>query len=64
MTHGIAPVYRRVNLAIAKGKWQRGARGASTGWDYSVSTHAPHSLQPHRSSHRGLWSQGCSTEDR
>lgn len=64
MTHGIAPVYKRVNSAIAKCKQQRGARGASAGRDYSVSTHAPHSLQPHRCSRRGLRSQARRTDDK
>lgn len=39
MAHRIAPVYKRVSLAIAKGKRQRGASGASTG---EGTTPAPH----------------------
>lgn len=65
MTHRIAPVYKRVNLAIAKGKRQRGASGASAGEGTTLALHmlcALHSLTraPAEASSPG----GCSTEDR
>lgn len=58
MTHRIASVYKRVNLAIAKGKWQRGAGGASAGEGTTLAPHVP--CAPAEASSPG----GCSTEDR
>ena len=65
MTHGIAPVYKRVNLAIIKGKQQRGASGASAEEGTTLAPHMPRALcglvhAPTEASSPG----GCSTEDR
>lgn len=65
MTDGTAPVYKRVNLAIAKGKRQRGAGGASAGEGTALAPHVLRALcglahAPAEASSPG----GCSTEDR
>lgn len=64
MNHGIAPVYKRVNLAIAKGKWQRVAGGASAEEGTAPAERVPHTLcgLAHASAEASSPS-GCSTED-